>query len=534
MGCIMFHKLIVILPLIFCLPTIAMAKFVAVLETGSDIASKEIISDSDRRYITNVLREQAVKVLPAAQNFTIMTRENINAMLPPGKSIEECEGSCLAETGRNIAADYVAQARIESVGGALALSVEMYETASNKLISSFNGRGSNLDELLAIAQQNSPSFFLAVKSSGSFIGSGFGDFSTGGAFDYQGFQQYVIEITSTPAGAIPSIDGKANPKCLSTPCKVQVAAGSHLFVLTKDRYIDAEMTVDIKQNNQKVELTLAPNFGYLELKPNLAGNYGNYNDLRMTVDGKNVSMGSYILDPGVHKVHVEHPCYDAIDFNAGIERQKTLTFDQTLNRGMAALELNTEWDGQPQSVSVYVDGNKVGSTPYSSQVPLCSHISVGENGWQEDVMVNLKWHEVSQVTYNLVNKPKAIVVAEAQQDSLDKIRVRAEQAYNELGVEESEILPESFKVKAKASKDNKNGRSIHWLPVGISSAVALAGVITAIVGNTEAKEASHRNMKSEEDFNTIMKDIDDAQGRRTVGTIIAIVGVLGVGLSLWF
>ena len=127
-----------------------MAAYVAVLETMADGDAKDSVSILDRQYLTNVLREQAVKELPAKQGFTIMTRENINAMLPPGKAIEDCEGSCLAETGKNIAADYVCQARVGRFGSKLTLSAELYETAGNKLIASFNGRGANVEELLTL------------------------------------------------------------------------------------------------------------------------------------------------------------------------------------------------------------------------------------------------------------------------------------------------------------------------------------------------------------------------------------------------
>lgn len=57
---------------------------------------------TDRQYLTNVLREQAVKELPASQNYTIMTRENITAMLPPGKSIEDCEGAALQKPAKTL------------------------------------------------------------------------------------------------------------------------------------------------------------------------------------------------------------------------------------------------------------------------------------------------------------------------------------------------------------------------------------------------------------------------------------------------
>ena len=142
----------------------AIAKYVAVLETMANQQAKESVAISDRQYLTNVLREEAVKILPVEQNYTIMTRENINAMLPPGKSIEECEGSCLVETGRNIAADYVCQAQLGSFGGSLTLTVELYETAGNKLLASFNGQGANVNKLLEIIKEQAPAFFLRIRN----------------------------------------------------------------------------------------------------------------------------------------------------------------------------------------------------------------------------------------------------------------------------------------------------------------------------------------------------------------------------------
>ena len=149
--------------LIFFLSINASAAFVAVLETAADGSAKDSVPFLDRQYLTNVLREQAVKELPALQNYTIMTRENIQQMLPPSKAIEDCEGSCLVETGKNIAADYICQARVGRFGNSLTLSAELYETAGNKLIASFNGRGSDVNELLAVIEAKSPEFFHSVK-----------------------------------------------------------------------------------------------------------------------------------------------------------------------------------------------------------------------------------------------------------------------------------------------------------------------------------------------------------------------------------
>ena len=153
----------------------AFATHVAVLETGVDLAVKKKVTLSDRQYLTNVLREEAVKQLPAEEGYTIMTRENISAMLPPGKAIEDCEGTCLAETGRNISADFVCQARVSSFGSKLAISAEIYETAGNKLVASFNVSGKNVEALLKVIKENAPEFFGKVKSNRDAGSGGIGD-----------------------------------------------------------------------------------------------------------------------------------------------------------------------------------------------------------------------------------------------------------------------------------------------------------------------------------------------------------------------
>ena len=132
------------------------AKYVAIVETLSEDSTTTL---KERQYLTDVLRSQAIEILPSNQNYTIMTRENIRVMLPPDKSIEDCEGDCLIETGRNISADYVAQARITRFGISLAISVELYETTESKLIASFNGQGKNVYDLLNVIKKQRTFFF---------------------------------------------------------------------------------------------------------------------------------------------------------------------------------------------------------------------------------------------------------------------------------------------------------------------------------------------------------------------------------------
>ena len=261
-------------PLIFSFFSGAYAAYVAVLETTVDSKTKSKVSLTDRQFLTNVLREEAVKQLPAAQNYTIMTRDNILQMLPPGKSIEDCEGTCLVETGKNISADFVCQARMGSFGGAFSLSAELYETAGNKLIASFNGQGSDINELLDLILQKAPKFFKSIKNEkddsedSDFVNVGdLGDFTVTEGNNVVGHKKFMVEIVTTPSGAIPTIDGKGIPKCPQTPCKVQVVEGKHRFIVTHELYKDAEALVEINENNQKVELKLSPNFGLLSINP---------------------------------------------------------------------------------------------------------------------------------------------------------------------------------------------------------------------------------------------------------------------------
>ena len=151
------RKVFIILLAALAIP--ALATHVAVLET---IVSDSVLQSSERLYLTDVLRSEAVSILPAEQDYVIMTRENIQSMLPPGKALEDCEGSCLVETGKNIAADFVAQGRVGLFAGSLTITVELYETASNKLMGSFSTKGDNIELLEAEIRQKSKGLFSLI------------------------------------------------------------------------------------------------------------------------------------------------------------------------------------------------------------------------------------------------------------------------------------------------------------------------------------------------------------------------------------
>ena len=253
--------------------------------------------------------------------------------------------------------------------------------------------------------------------------------------------------------------------------RVVIEEGEHRFVATLDGYEDAEKVESVKSNNQKIELTLSSNFGWLEMKPvmNEAANRG---VLNVTVDGVRKDDSRIELEAGFHDVRVTHPCYDPVEFRVSIAKNKTETFDKELVRGKGGLELNVEYKGEPQAVPVIIDGEDAGSTPYTGEVPLCAEVMLQGNGWTEKVNVQPKWHEVVQVTHKLMHSPEAVAMPG------DATRTNAKVAYNELDGKNSNQA-KADQAASDVQKD-KGGKKIHWVPIAISGGVAVIGAAMAL------------------------------------------------------
>lgn len=364
--------------------------YVAVLETMAD--NKESLTLSERQYLTNILREQAVKTLPASDGFTIMTRENINMMLPPGKSIEDCEGSCLAETGKNIAADYVAQARVGQFGTSLSISVELYETATSKLVSSFNGRG---DDIVALEQE------IIQKSAELF---GFVTKAATKASEVLVAGSYMLSVTTNPEQVSLYVDGQPSAQCATTPCRVQVSGGKHVLTFEKELYDELDTVIQVL-DNMEIFIPMSPNYGSVEISPKLQVDIGSINDVVVRVDEKITETGAFNLKlkPGIHNFELTHPCYDPVKFKVGVGKGSSEFVEKEMVPATGGLSLNVERDGLKQNVPVYVDGKVVGKSPYLGDVSVCSKIAVGDGAKKSDVPVVLKPGDVVNYTHKLAS-----------------------------------------------------------------------------------------------------------------------------------
>ena len=498
-------RLINIFLILACFSGVSFAKFVAVLETVAD--NKDILTLSERQYLTNMLREQAVQELPAELNFTIMTRENIMMMLPPGKSIEDCEGSCLAETGKNIAADYVAQARIGKVGSNISISVELYETAGSKLVASFNGLGADVDALMAVIKAKAPEFFRKAR------GGATGIVRTG--FDGAENQSFVVNVSTNPQGASLSIDGRPVRQCVATPCQIMVDAGEHRFVAVLDHHEDAEGLVTVSANNQEITLDLVPRYGTLNLDLAFPTG-GSYEELKIKVDGDLVPAANKVLmDPGNREVSIAHRCYNPVTFKVGVVRDKEETFKESLRPVMGGLTLKAHAaSGEEKNMSVIVNGEKVGTTPYTGSVPVCAKVSVVDANGEHPIDVKLEQGQVTAFDY--VEPEKKVEVAEPAAVA-DKSDVTSPQP--------GDTIPTNVE---QPKSGVRTGLRI------TSGVVSVLGFTAAILGNVWAKQTSEKEPEDESDYNHLLDSINSYEKLRGIGLIVGGVGLVGFGLTFVF
>ena len=491
------------------------AKHVAVLETATD--AKDLLSPSERLYITNTLREEAVKELPPELEYTIMTRENIQEMLPPGKAIEDCEGSCLVETGKNISADFICQARVGKVGSKFSISTEIYETSTSKLVASFNGLGADVEALIEVIMAKSSDFFRKVR------GGAKGIIRTG--FDGAGNQSFAIRVSTNPPGAALSIDGRPVPKCSSTPCQALVESGRHRFLAVLEHYEDAEGSFDITGNGQQVSLDLVPRFGTLVVEPQLNGG-GTLAELEMTLDGSKVKAGKFELDPGVHSVELSHRCYKPESFKVGIYKGKEESFKEALVPVPSGISLSaSKSSGEPLKLPVFVNGNSVGETPYLGSVPLCSKIEIGDGSTRTELKIDLVAGEAFDYEY---------VVPESGGKGRVSSRRRGAARGGERSMTTTSITPaKGTSIPSNVSTSSSTDLIDHaaWL-LPVSASLLGAGITLGVLFNNYAEECYQS--ANTENYQEKMDEAKTNQTIRNIGWGMTVLGGIGFALGVTF
>jgi TolB-like protein len=163
---------------------------VAVLELLPSVNVEGKISIEESRHLTDELRRQAVMNLPRNE-FSVMTRDNIIALMPPDEEEAEClANGCAVDIGRAIGAEYISQGTIGKFGDKLTISVELYETMGAKLLSSIVFESDNISGLLQAIRDEAKPLFQSILyarekkampgTGSSALGSGIGEDGSSG------------------------------------------------------------------------------------------------------------------------------------------------------------------------------------------------------------------------------------------------------------------------------------------------------------------------------------------------------------------
>ena len=99
------------------------------------------------------------------------------------------------------------------------------------------------------------------------------------------------------------------------------------------------------------------------------------------------------------------PCYETVLFKTGIQRGKTVLFPVRSCLRNAACGFRRKRITRPRRFPMWVNGVKVGETPFTGDVPLCAPVEVGDS--REHVPVALRHNGSAEYTVRIGEESKA-------------------------------------------------------------------------------------------------------------------------------
>ena len=351
------------------------------------------MSRSEVGYIAEIFRDLGAKI--ARRGLSVMTKENILQLLPPGKSLEQCQGECEVETGRNIGADYVlsGEDRKLSEGLGYRLTAKIHQTRNGSLLSSEIYEGITFNQLESdIRSSTTKDVFRPIRT--RVIASDFQEKSFGEkAATVQGWDtsSAIVQFDTDPQGAFVEVDGTVI--CQQTPCSKEVGLGKHDVVFKMVQYFSHQEELNVQANMKPLVRKLKPNFSVLVLKTDPVEGFDVYLD--------NQSIGKTPLpptriDPRPHKLLIKSDRY----YEKGIEFKPELGATREISlkpdAKMGALRITAkDSKGNEVIANVTIGGKVMGKTPYQGTLVVGTYdvsVSASAGIWKQrhDVKLNDK------------------------------------------------------------------------------------------------------------------------------------------------
>ena len=351
------------------------------------------MSRSEVGYIAEIFRDLGAKM--GRRGLSVMTKENILQLLPPGKTLEQCQGECEVETGRNIGADYVLSGEVRKLPEGLGyrLTAKIHQTRNGSLLSSEIYEGITFKQLESdIRSSTTKDVFRPIRT--RVIAPDFQEKSFGEkAATVQGWEtsSAIVQFDTDPQGAFVEVDGTVI--CQQTPCSKELGLGKHDVAFKMLQFFSLQEELNVQANIRPLVRKLKPNFSVLVLKTDPAEGFDVYLD--------NKSIGKTPLpptriDPRPHKLVIKSDRYyeKGIEFKAelGITREISLKPDPK----MGALRITAkDPKGNDVIAEVTIGGKVMGKTPYQGTLVVGAYdivVSASAGVWQQrhEVKVNDK------------------------------------------------------------------------------------------------------------------------------------------------
>ena len=360
-----------------------------------DFRARAEIEHSFVAQLTSFGRQGVLNVFPADKSqIIVVTKENISDVLAAQNKEESClEAECTIEFGRNIGARFIVVGHVNVLDGAFSLSVAIYDSMSNRLVAKESLEKKSQAALLKQAQgfiadvveqhlgqydegrtgvRNIGQDSWTVEPIEVGIVRMFGKKLSGASVSMDGVE-YCKELKSSVLA--PNIIDydlgilKTNYQINSFRCDLLFSKGMVRLRIENKDCDPWEKDIEVSHLTE-IEVDLDCSFHFLtygavddeELRP--------FEDSVVHIGTKPMYFGSRI-SYGSHQVHMNRGCLESrhqvVVDKRGIhhkpnwkQKQKRLSVRDTNSEGFDAVR------------QVFVDGTRVGTSPYDGLVPHCS------------------------------------------------------------------------------------------------------------------------------------------------------------------
>ena len=199
----------------------------------------------------------------------------------------------------------------------------------------------------------------------------------------------VVTFRSDPPGAQVLVDG--SPRCEAAPtCARALPVGRHSVTFTLGRYEPYVVQLDVTDEPEPVVAKLTPLFGTLDVVLESAAPWVPQPGLRVQIDDSvlETPIRGHEVGYGTHRVRFDDPAWmpatQEVEVGKGEAKVVRMKVEPRLG-GLKVVARDPD-DGDDVAAEVFVDGRRVGRTPWASTLPIGTHVLV-VGGDQREVQV---------------------------------------------------------------------------------------------------------------------------------------------------